>query len=230
MKNDHLDVSRLRAELMGAILPHVPFDGWSEPAFRAAVADLGLDSALARLACPRGAVDLAVEYHRAADRRLAEALGRAEAAGEFDGLKFREKIAAAVKLRLGLVDVELVRRAASVFALPQNAAMGAALMWESADVIWRALGDTSEDYNWYSKRLTLSGVLSATVLFWIGDDSAGQAESWAFLDRRIEGVMQFEKVKGALMRLPGFGALLQGLRAPAPMAAPGAVQRAEGGR
>lgn len=230
MKNDHLDVSRLRAELLGAILPHVPFDGWSEPAFRAAALDLGLDSGLARLVSPRGAVDLAADYHRAADRRLAEVLAAAQAAGEFAGLKFREKIAAAVKLRLGLVDVELVRRAASVFALPQNATTGAALMWESADVIWRALGDTSADYNWYSKRLTLSGVLSATVLFWIGDDSPGQAESWVFLERRIEGVMQFEKVKGALMRLPGVEALLQGLRAPAPMAAPGAVQPSEGAR
>lgn len=217
MKNDHLEVSRLRAELLEAIVPHVPFDGWSEPAFAAAVADLAVDPALARLACPRGAVDLAVEYHRAADRRLAEALKTAD----FTGLKFREKVAATVKLRFGLVDAELVRRAASVFALPQNAVLGSRLVWETADLIWRGLGDTSEDFNWYSKRLTLSGVFSATVLFWIGDESEGQADTWAFLDHRIENVLQFEKIKSGLIRLPGVKSLLDTIRAPIPMVAPG---------
>lgn len=217
MKNDHLDVSRMRAELLAAIAPHVPFDGWSEPAFRAAVADLGADAALCHVLCPRGALDLAVEYHRAADRALAAALAQAD----FTGMKFRDKVAAAVRMRLGLVDVELVRRAAAVFALPHNAATGSRLIWETADVIWRGLGDTSKDFNWYSKRLTLSAVISSTLLYWLGDDSEGRAKSWEFLDHRIEGVMRFERVKGQVLRLPGLGALLGGLRAPAPMPAPG---------
>jgi ubiquinone biosynthesis protein COQ9 len=162
-------------------------------------------------------VDLAAEYHRAADRRLAEALQQAD----FTGLRFRDKVAAVVKMRLEMVDAELVRRAASVFALPQNAGLGARLVWETADTIWRGLGDTSEDFNWYSKRLTLSGVFSATVLYWIGDDSAERADSWAFLGRRIDAVLQFEKLKGGLMRLPGVSSMLETIRAPAPMAAPG---------
>lgn len=224
MKNDHLEVSRLRADLLAAIRPHVPFDGWSEPAFAAAVADLGIDPTLARLICPRGAIDLAVEYHRAADRALVAALEQSDLAS----LKFREKVAHAVKLRLGLVDPELVRRASAAFALPHTAATGARLVWETADVIWRALGDTSEDYNWYSKRLTLSGVISATLLFWMGDDSEDHAESWVFLDRRIENVMQFEKIKGRVMRLPGLGGVLAALRAPEPMKVPGAMAPHEG--
>lgn len=217
MKNDHLDLSRLRAELLGSITPHVPFDGWSEPAFKAAIADLGVEEGVARVVCPRGAIDLAVEYHRAADRTLAEALAHSD----LSGLRFREKVAHAVKLRLDLVDPELVRRAASAFALPHNAATSSRLVWESADVIWRALGDTSDDYNWYSKRLTLSGVISSTLLYWMGDDSPGHAESWAFLERRIDDVMSFEKVKGRVMRLPGLGGLLGALKAPSAQAAPG---------
>lgn len=219
MKNDHLDVARLREDLLAAIRPHVPFDGWSEPAFKAAVADLGVDPALARICCPRGAIELAIEYHRAADRALAAALATAD----FTGMKFRDKVATAVRMRLDMVDPELVRRAAAAFALPHNAATGSKLVWETADVIWRGLGDTSADYNWYTKRLTLSGVISATLLFWMGDDSEGQAESWAFLDRRIEGVMQFEKVKGKLVKLPFVPGILGAIRAPAPMAAPGHV-------
>ncbi|MGD9916662.1 MAG: COQ9 family protein [Paenirhodobacter sp.] len=217
MKNDHLDVARAKAELLAAIMPHVPFDGWSDPAFDQAVRDLGLEPRLARLVCPRGAVDLAVEYHRAADRALVAKLAETT----LEGLKFREKVAAAVRMRLELVDPELVRRAASVFALPQHAATGARLVWETADVIWRALGDTSEDYNWYSKRLTLAGVISSTVLYWMGDESEGHAKSWEFLDGRIGDVMQFEKVKGAVMKLPFVGGLLGAIRAPGPSSAPG---------
>lgn len=223
MKNDHLNVSRLRADLLDAISPHVPFDGWSEPAFREAIRALQIDPEVARLVCPRGAVDLAAAYHRAADRQLAKALAEAD----FDGMRFRDKVATAVRMRFDLVDRDLVSRGASVFALPQNAATGAKLVWETADLIWHALGDTSEDYNWYSKRLTLSGVISATTLFWIGDDSEDHAESWAFLDHRIENVLRFDKVKTQLLKVPGLKGLLETLRAPSPMAAPGHVADGE---
>lgn len=221
MRNDHLDVGRARAGLLDAIRPEVPFDGWSETAFRAAVAAEGMDPALARVICPRGAIDLACDYHRAADR-AAEAAIRAE---DWPGMSYREKVAASVRLRLELVDPELVRRAASAFALPHNAATGAKLMWESADTIWRALGDSSTDGNWYTKRAMLSGVLSATVLFWMGDESEGHAESWAFLDNRIAEVMQIERIKGRLMALPGLKGLFGAIRAPEPQPLPGGFHR-----
>ncbi|MBD3785561.1 MAG: COQ9 family protein [Sphingomonadales bacterium] len=217
MKNDHLDVDRLRAELMAAVLPHVPFDGWSAPAFAAAVADLGVDPGLAKVVCPRGALDLAVEYHRAGDRAMVAAL----AAEDLSGLKFRDRVARAVRLRLEAVDPELVRRGAAVFALPQNAATGAGLIWGTADAIWLALGDTSRDYNYYSKRMTLAGVYSAVVLYWMGDESEGHAASWAFLEARIGDVMQFEKIKGGVMKVPFVKSLLSGIRAPEPAPMPG---------
>lgn len=222
MKNEHLDVDRAREDLLSAILPHVPFDGWSEPAFRAAVADAGIDSALADVICPRGALDLAVAYHRAGDQAMLEAL----AVADLDALKFREKVAKAVQLRLSAADRELVRRGMALFALPQHAGVGAGLLWGTADAIWSALGDESRDYNWYSKRLTLSGVYSATVLYWIGDDSEGHADTWAFLDRRIGDVMQFEKIKGKVLGMPGVSAVLGKIRAPSTSQdLPGSVSR-----
>lgn len=226
MKNDHLDVDRFRADLLAAILPHVPFDGWSAPAFAAAVADLGVDPGLAHVVCPRGAVDLAVEYHRAGDRAMTAAL----AAEDLSALKYRDRVARAVRLRLEAVDPELVRRGAAVFALPQNAATGAGLVWGTADAIWRALGDTSEDYNYYTKRMTLSGVYSAVVLYWMGDESEGHAASWTFLDDRIGDVMQFEKIKGKLMKAPFIPGLLSGLRAPGAAPMPGRRADAEAAR
>jgi len=192
--------------LLDAALPHVAFDGWSEATFRAAAADAGLSPELARAVCPRGALDLAVAFHRNGDRAMEAAL----AAEDLSALRFRDRVARAVRLRLDGADREVVRRGAALFALPQNAATGAGLVWGTADAIWRALGDTADDINWYTKRASLSAVYSATVLFWLGDDSEGHEATWAFLDRRIEDVMQFEKFKARMLENPVLGRVLEG--------------------
>ncbi len=194
------------ARLVDAALPHVAFDGWSQATLQAAISDSGLAPGLARALVPRGAVDLALAYHRLGDRRMAEAL----AARDLSVLRFRDRVALAVRLRLEGSDREVVRRGTALFALPGHAAQGAAAIWGTADAIWTALGDTSQDVNWYSKRTILSAVYGATVLYWLGDDSPDQAATWAFLDRRIENVMQFEKVKAGFRANPLGRALLAG--------------------
>ncbi|OCX61204.1 ubiquinone biosynthesis protein [Thioclava sp. SK-1] len=205
-----MDVDRAKSDLLAAIEPHVPFDGWTRPAFEMAVADSDIDLALAEVICPRGAVDLAIAYHRKGDQAMCLAVKSAD----FDGMKFRDKVAACIRMRLEGADPELVRRGATLFALPQNTAVGAKLIWETADKVWNVLGDSSRDYNWYTKRATLSGVYSATVLFWMGDESEGHCETWEFLDRRIGNVMQFEKVKGKLLKLPFAERMVGAIRAP----------------
>jgi ubiquinone biosynthesis protein COQ9 len=193
----------IRQTLLDAILPHVPFDGWSEPAFRAALADAqaatGLDPALGRASCPRGAVDLALAYHALGDARMLARLRRED----LSHMPFRNRIATAVRYRLEAAEEkDAVRRAATLFALPHLAADGARAVWGTADLIWTALGDRSDDVNWYTKRATLAGVYSATLLYWLGDSSPGHEDSWEFLGRRIDDVMRIEKVKGAVNANP----------------------------
>ncbi|MDR5653421.1 COQ9 family protein [Ruixingdingia sedimenti] len=189
----------LRTRLMRAALVHVPFDGWSEAAFRAACADLGVDPALARAHCPRGAVDLALAFHAAGDAAMLVRLAETD----LSALRFRDRVAAAIRFRLEAVeDREAVRRGAALFALPQHAADGAKAIWGTADAIWTALGDSSDDLNWYTKRASLSAVYASTVLYWLGDDSPGHQATWEFLDRRIEGVMAFEGAKARLRANP----------------------------
>lgn len=190
-----IDTAALRAQLLDAAMIHVPFDGWSEATFRAAIAETGVAPALARAACPRGAIDLAAEYHRRADRVMQQRL----ADTDMSALRMRDKIAAAIRFRFEAVDdKEAVRRAVSLFALPPYAADGARLVWETVDAIWTGLGDRSDDINWYTKRASLAAVYSATLLYWLGDDSHDGAPTWAFLGRRIEGVMQVERVKASI--------------------------------
>ncbi|MFZ5962484.1 COQ9 family protein [Thalassococcus sp. BH17M4-6] len=179
-------------KILDAAMMHVPFDGWSETTFRAAAADAGVDPVVARALLPRGAVDLALAYHRRGDDLMAERLGQTD----MSAMKFRDKVATAVRLRLEVVeDREVVRRGTTLFALPMHAADGARAIWGTADRIWTELGDTSDDINWYTKRATLSGVYSSTVLYWLGDDSLDGQATWDFLDRRIGDVMKIEEVK-----------------------------------
>ncbi|PWJ18219.1 COQ9 family protein [Jannaschia seohaensis] len=198
----------LKNRLIDAALMHVPFDGWSETAFRAAIADTGIPPAEARAAFPRGAVDLALAFHRRDDARMGEQLG----AEDLAGLRYRDRVAHAVRTRIVLADEnrEAVRRGMTLFALPIHAADGTRALWGTADAIWTILGDTSEDVNWYSKRAILSGVYSSTVLYWLGDQSEEHRETWAFLDRRIEDVMRFEKVKARINKSPVLSRLMAG--------------------
>ena len=189
---------------LDAALMHVPFDGWSETTLRATAADLDLTQADLRAMFPRGAVDLALAFHKRGDAAMVAAM----AAEDLGALRYSERVARAVRLRLEAVeDKEAVRRGAALFSIPLYAADGAQALWGTADAIWTALGDTSQDANWYTKRATLSGVYASTVLYWLGDDSLGHEETWRFLDRRIDGVMRFEKFKSSVRNNPALGPL-----------------------
>ena len=195
-----------KEQVLDAAMTHVPFDGWSETTFRRAVAEAGVAAGLARALFPRGGVDLALAYHARGDAAMLAQL----AAKDLTALRFRDRIAAAVRMRLELADRELVRRGTTLFALPQHAVDGAKAIWGTADRIWTALGDSSTDVNWYTKRATLSAVYGSTVLYWLGDDSSDHQATWAFLDRRIDNVMQFEKLKTSVAERPLAKALLGG--------------------
>lgn len=197
----------LETRLLDAALVHVVFDGWSQATFEAAVSDCDVNPVLARALYPRGAVDLALAYHRRGDRAMLARFATAD----LSDLRFRDKIATLVRYRLEAVeDKEAVRRGVTLFAMPQHAPEGLKAVWGTCDAIWTALGDSSEDFNWYSKRTTLSGVYSATLLYWLGDDSPDHQATWEFLDRRIDNVMQFEKVKADLGKNPLLKPLLAG--------------------
>ena len=197
----------MQAQLLAAALPHVAFDGWSETSLRAACQDLSITRQMAALACPRGAIDLAIRFHHDGDEAMQVVLQKTD----INAMKIREKLTFSVRARLDAIrDKEAVRRGATLMALPQHAAEGAGLVWGTCDRIWAAIGDSSADVNWYTKRLTLSSVYSATVLYWLGDNSPNHQDTWTFLDRRIENVMQFEKFKAQVNANPLAKQLLAG--------------------
>ena len=208
-------------ELRAALAPLIPgnaaFDGWSDKALAMAAAELGVPAPRARLCFPGGPAQMIDAWFDAIDRAMAAAfpLERIEA------MKIRERIRALVMFRIETVNPhkEALRRALAILALPRNVPLAARLGWRAADRMWRIAGDRATDFNHYSKRIILAGVYGSTQLVYMDDDSEDLAATRAFLDRRIDDVMKFEKLKaqwrGNRERLPSLSRFLGRLRYPA---------------
>ena len=192
-----LTLPELARALAPAVADAAVFDGWSDTAVTMAAAGAGVDPAVARLAYPRGAIDMIGAWIERIDADMAAALP----ADLLATLPVRERIRRLVQFRLVAAAgrEEALRRALSILAMPRHVVEALRTGWRSADVMWRLAGDTATDYNHYSKRAILGSIYAATLAVLAQDESADHAETKAFLARRIEGVMQFEKAKAKLL-------------------------------
>jgi ubiquinone biosynthesis protein COQ9 len=204
------DDAALKRAVLDAARPHLAQDGFAQRTLQRAAAEADVDAvALARL-FPRQGLSLVEAFSAWADDEM-EAVLKATPLSE---MKIRERIKAAVNARIVVLrpHKEAARRAAAFLTLPQNAATGATLLYRTVDRIWRAAGDTSTDFNFYTKRGILAGVYSSTMLRWFTDDSEEEKPTFEFLDRRIDDVMRFEKFKAdaneTLSRLPSLSDIL----------------------
>ena len=212
-----MTLDELRAALAPLLAAHAAFDGWGETAVARAAAELAVPADRARLAYPEGATQMIDAWFDATDKAMLAAFPATRIAA----LKVRERIHNLVLFRLEAMapQREALRRALGILAMPQNLAEGARLAWRSADRIWRLAGDTSTDFNHYSKRAILIGVYGSTSLVFLDDGSEDLAATRAFLDRRIGDVMRFEKAKARWKssgrRMPSLSRFLGRLRYPA---------------
>src|SRR5690242_742374 len=186
-------LEKLRRQLALAVGENAVFDGWTRAAVDSAAGQLGIDPVQARLAMPKTQAGMIYVYIQEVDRAL-EAYFTPERLAK---LKIREKIRSLVWRRLEIMGParEAVRRALAILAMPQNLPLALRISWRTADRMWRIAGDTSTDFNHYTKRMTLGAVYGSTLLAWLDDKSEGWTETGAFLDRRIDDVMKFEKWK-----------------------------------
>jgi ubiquinone biosynthesis protein COQ9 len=191
-------LDELRRQLAPGIAAAAAFDGWSEVAVREAAEGQGIDPDAAAYAFSAGPMAMIEAWLGTIDDAMASALP----AEKLATMKIRERIRSLVQFRLDMAAPhrESLRRALAIMAMPQNAARSLALGWRSADAMWRLAGDTATDYNHYTKRLTLGALYAATLAVFVDDDSEDHAETRAFLERRIEGVMKFEAAKARWLK------------------------------
>jgi ubiquinone biosynthesis protein COQ9 len=210
-------LDEIRLALAPAIGRNAAFDGWSDAAVKSAAEEIGIDPDVAALAVKGGAMTLIDAWIDGIDLELARRLPPEK----LNAMKIRERITALLATRMEIMapDREALRRAMAIMAMPQNLAKAAKIGWRSADRMWRLAGDTATDFNHYTKRMTLSAVYGSVLAVFVNDDSDNFADSRAFLDRRIDNVMQFEKVKAQAKArreyVPSFSRFIGRLRYPA---------------
>ena len=213
---EEMNLDELRAALAPLLPAHAAFDGWTEEALAMAAEELGVPPGRARLAFPGGAIEMVDAWFDWIDKAMLIAFPPERIAQ----MKIRERIRDLILFRFETIRPhrEALRRALAVLAMPQNLAAAARLAWRSADRIWRLAGDTATDFNHYSKRAILVGVYGSTTLVFLDDNDEDLAETRAFLGRRIDDVMRFEKFKaswrGTRERLPSLSRFLGRLRYP----------------
>lgn len=188
-----------RDAALEAMLPHVPFDGWTYKTLRMGLRSIGAAEEDAELLFPGGAADMIEAFSDLADRRMEEGAGALDLAG----MRTPQRVRALIVLRLkqNRPHREAIRRALSVLALPRHARLAVACNARTVDAIWHAAGDRSADFSWYTKRALLAAVYSATFLFWLNDDSEEDSATLAFLDRRLADVGRIGKMRGRLEKL-----------------------------
>jgi ubiquinone biosynthesis protein COQ9 len=210
-------LDEIRTALAPGIGRNAAFDGWSAAAIAAAAHEIGIDADVAQLAYKDGAMAMIDGWIDSVDLEVAVRLQPET----LNAMKIRQRITALLATRLDIMapDREALRRAMAIMAMPQNLARAAKIGWRTADRNWRLAGDTATDFNHYTKRITLSAVYGSVLVVFINDDSEDFADSRAFLDRRIENVMQFEKAKAQAKSrsefVPSFSRFIGRLRYPA---------------
>ncbi len=188
-----MDKQKAAKDIITAALPHVIFDGWNTSTLHKAALDAGYKKTDVIRVFPQGAADAVDTFLRLSDEAMMDALYHYH----LDGMKIREKIALAVKLRIEvhMQHREAVRKTIGLLAMPHYAWLNMKALYRTVDSIWYAIGDNSTDFNFYTKRMTLAGVYTSTLLCWLDDKSPGHEQTWQFLSRRISDVMVVEKLK-----------------------------------
>ncbi|MCY4310579.1 MAG: COQ9 family protein [Rhodospirillaceae bacterium] len=203
-KTDTNQFDQDRRSLLTALLDNVPFDGWTDRAVTAATDQAGLERGFAYRAFPRGPLDAIIFFNQVADAEMVASLQNQD----LDAMRIRDRIIQAIRNRLeqNASHRDAIRRGVTVLAFPANAPVGLQCLYRTVDTIWRAAGDTSTDFNFYTKRTLLAGVYSSTLVYWLNDNSDDFERTWSFLDRRIEDVLRVSKLttsfKEATSRMP----------------------------
>ena len=188
----------IQDKILLAALEDVAFDGWQWGVMEQAAVKAGYDEDMAFAVFPEGVRDVLAYFSMWADRQMLEALKEVE----IEGMAVRARIKAGVLARLEILErhKEAVRAASVYWLVPTRKVQAAKLVWKTADVIWHWAGDETTDYNHYTKRGLLSGVITTTVMTWLNDKSEGHQETREFLDRRIENVLKIGQAAGKVLK------------------------------
>ncbi|SCA55735.1 Ubiquinone biosynthesis protein [Candidatus Terasakiella magnetica] len=202
---------KVKDEILLGTLPNVIFDGWTDSAVEEGAIEAGYDASMAVRAFPYGISDVLAHFADYINRQMAAKLEETD----LEKMGVGQRLEAAMRIRLEIEGPyrEAVRKAMSHYALVQNAPEGVAVVWKAVDEMWWCCGDESVDFNYYTKRASLAAVYSATMVFWLNDESENAEETILFYRRRLMDVIAavktrkkiFSKIEDVFCKLTGHG-------------------------
>tara|TARA_Y100001970_G_scaffold267935_1_gene358547 strand:- start:6181 stop:6855 length:675 start_codon:yes stop_codon:yes gene_type:complete len=195
--DNRLEPSDIKDKIIDAALCHIPFDGWTQKSLKAGAKDIGIDINLIDSLFSNNSIDLLQYHSNLSDRRMKHAINELN----LEEMKIRERIAASIRIRLGALDLhkEAIKSGVTLLSKPSNTLSSLNMLYETVDGIWFSIGDSSTDFNFYTKRFLLSNVYISTLLYWLNDKSEGSCETWNFLERRINEVLKIQKLKSEVV-------------------------------
>lgn len=170
-----------------AVLDLVPFYGWTQQ-----VIDKSLENdPVVKQAFPTGVVDAVRAFQQFIQQQQEEKA----AALALKEMKTPARIRALLVARLEILAPykEAVRALMSYYMQPAHVAEGVKALSATANHLWYLAGDSTTDFSYYTRRMTLSGLYSSTLLFWLNDTSDNSAETIAFMDRRLKNIGDFHQ-------------------------------------
>ncbi|MDA9008332.1 COQ9 family protein [Alphaproteobacteria bacterium] len=182
-----MKITNKHKALITAAVPEVTFDGWTWKALERAADSLDMHPLIARDYFPGGGADMIMVHSLMADEAMVEVVSKEDLAEL--GIKGGISAVLMARFKANQESREAIRRAVALLAQPSNTGLATKLLLKTVGAVWVAVGDKSEDYNYYSKRALLAGVYSATLLVWLDDESEDLSDTKAFLERRLSGVV-----------------------------------------
>lgn len=176
-------------------------NGWSWTLIQNAARKAGVQDGAIDTAFPGGLTDAVAYFSTYIDHVMMDKLNTIPT----ESLRVRDKVRTAVMTRYQFLKKinaqQAVKASLAYWALPTRVMMGQQILWATSDKIWQWAGDTATDYNRYTKRGLLSSIIMGTSLVFIDDTSEDLVVTRAFLDRRIDNIMEIGKVLGGAKTL-----------------------------
>lgn len=179
-------------QIVDNLIKVIPFEGVSDDTLLKVCSDLQLTASFCKF---QNGIYSALEH---ISDNFNKMMIKKLSSVNLNALKVRERIKLSIKICLeNYTELqnyrEFIKNIIS-FSL-QNPWFATKMLYDRVDNIWRGICDTSTDFNYYTKRLTLGSIYFSTILYFTDDYSQGFIDTLSFLDRRINNIIAFHKFK-----------------------------------
>ena len=194
MNKEKLSYERQRKKILNQALVDINTYGFNKNMLIKAAENCNFSEGTLGRLFPEGIYELKEYFFNETDIEMLKKINRIKN----KNIRIRDKIYNGVIIRLEIFQKNKDAIKHIFVSESSNPIKSVKNLWNTADLIWKSAGDTSTDYNHYTKRLLLSWVYLSTLLCWFSDSKKDIKETKLFLNRRIDEVLKFGKKSASI--------------------------------